>query len=86
MDGRTGTSVSSKIYSDFAGNIEITLKKIRIYDYIKLFSVRRKNCEKGIVAVLPSYYELMGNNFTLKNNTIVESDHYSTVKSGRRSF
>ncbi|MBB2181494.1 DUF58 domain-containing protein [Lachnospiraceae bacterium MD1] len=82
VDGRTGTSVSSKIYSDFAGNIEITLKKIRIYDYIKLFSVRRKNCEKGIVAVLPSYYELMGNNFTLKNNTIVESDHYSTVKSG----
>jgi hypothetical protein len=41
-DARSKSSVICNLYSDYAGNMEISLKAIRVYDYLKLFSLKRK--------------------------------------------
>jgi uncharacterized protein (DUF58 family) len=81
LDYRTKTSVICNLYSEYAGNLEISLDGIRIYDYMKLFSLKKKIKGELKVAVLPYYYELE-NNLSNKNTPLVESDYYSTTKGG----
>jgi uncharacterized protein (DUF58 family) len=82
VDANTKTSVICNLYSEYAGNLEVSLNYIRIYDYLKLFSLRRKKKTQLTVAVLPVYYELPQNLLTSIHTGIVESDYYSAVKSG----
>lgn len=82
LDGRTKTSIICNLYSEYAGNMEIRLKAIRIYDYLKLFSLRRKLKGEVKAAVLPLYYELIGENTSNRRTSLVESDNYSPYKSG----
>jgi hypothetical protein len=82
VDANTKTSVICNLYSEYAGNLEITLNNVRIYDYLKLFSLRKKKNTTLTVAVLPVYYELPENMYFGLNSGIVESDYYSAVKSG----
>lgn len=82
LDCRSKASVILHITSQYAGNMEITLEGFRIYDYMKLFSLKRKIQSNVRVAVLPSYYEL--ENYEIVNNStrIMESDHYSPINKG----
>lgn len=82
LDYRTKTSVICNLTSEYAGNLEITLEGIRLYDYMKLFSLKKKQKGELKVAVLPRFYELPENNITEKNSMIVESDYYSPTKCG----
>lgn len=82
IDKRTNTSVICNILSDYAGNLEVSIKKIRIYDYLKLFSLRKKLTGEVKVAVLPFFYEILENSITNRSRQMVESDNYSTTKSG----
>ncbi len=82
VDAKTKASVICNLYSEYAGNMEISLNSIRIYDYLKLFSLRKKKNTRLAVAVLPTYYELPQNMFSSLQTSIVESDYYSGVKSG----
>jgi uncharacterized protein (DUF58 family) len=82
LDGRTKTSVICNLLSEYAGNLEITLKGIRIYDYLKLFSFKKKLKEEVKVAILPTFYELSEYYVSNRHMQIVESDHYSTKKAG----
>jgi hypothetical protein len=82
LDCRTKTSVICNLTSEYAGNLIINLEGIRIYDYLKLFSLKKKQKGELKVAVLPCFYELQENNIINKNTTMVESDNYSQVKSG----
>ncbi len=82
VDANTKTSVIFNLYSEYAGNLEISLKNIRIYDYLKLFSLRKKKAKLLTVAVLPVYYELPQKLFSSLHTDILESDCYSAVKSG----
>lgn len=82
IDKRTNTSVICNILSDYAGNLEVSLKKIRIYDYLKLFSLRKKLTGEVKVAVLPFFYEILENSITNRNRQMMESDNYSSTKSG----
>jgi uncharacterized protein (DUF58 family) len=82
VDANTKTSVICNLYSEYAGNLEISLKYIRIYDYLKIFSLRKKMNIDLTVAVLPIYYELPEKMFSDLHSGIVESDYYSAVKSG----
>jgi uncharacterized protein (DUF58 family) len=82
VDGRTKTTVICNLFSDYAGNMEISLKAIRIYDYLKLFSLKRKQKGEVKAAVLPYYYELSEDYDFGRHTRIIESDYYSPYKSG----
>ncbi len=81
LDYRTRTSVICNLFSEYAGNLDITLEGIRIYDYMKLFSLKKKIKNQLKVAVLPYYYELE-ENYISNNTRLIESDNYSPLKSG----
>lgn len=81
VDARTKTTVLCNLNSEFTGNLEISLKGIRVYDYLKICSLYKRQRGEVKVAVLPNYYEL-SEGFTLQNKSLVESDNFSTVKSG----
>jgi uncharacterized protein (DUF58 family) len=82
VDANTKTSVICSLYSEYAGNLEVSLNYIRVYDYLKLFSLSRKKKTQLTVAVLPVYYELPQNFLTGLHAGTVESDYYSAVKNG----
>ncbi|HHV09847.1 MAG TPA: DUF58 domain-containing protein [Clostridiales bacterium] len=82
LDARTNTQVTVSLKSEHAGNLVISLKAIRVYDYLKLFSLRKKQSGEIKAAVLPSYYELTEMELSGSGSELVDSDTYSTTKSG----
>lgn len=82
LDRRTNTSILCNILSEYAGNLEISLKGIRIFDYIKMWSLRKKSRGEVKVAILPCFHEIIEDYLTNPNSRVVESDYYSTVKNG----
>jgi Uncharacterized conserved protein (some members contain a von Willebrand factor type A (vWA) domain) len=58
------------------------LEGIRFYDYLRVFSLKRKLNKEIRIAVLPCYYELSQTELLSKNTQIVESDSYSPVRKG----
>lgn len=82
VDGRTKAFVTFNLLSDYAGNLIISLKGIRIYDYLKLFSLKKKLKGEIRAAVLPYYYELSESCLPCRHSILVESDNYSPYKSG----
>jgi uncharacterized protein (DUF58 family) len=82
LDARTKTTVYCNINSEYAGNLVITLYRLRLYDYMKIFSLRKKREDKIQVAVLPMYYELPEDVNGFRSNSVMESEYFSTLKSG----
>lgn len=82
LDGRTKSSIICSLYSEFAGNMEINLKGIRLYDYLKIFSLKKKLKGELKAAVLPLYYELTQEGNYNRRTRLIESDTYSPYKSG----
>lgn len=82
LDCKTNTSFVCNFYSEYAGNMIITLEGIRFYDYLKLFSLKRKFKKELRIAVLPCYYELAENAFPLQNSQMIDTDCYSPVRKG----
>lgn len=78
------SSGSSKVIcnltSNHAGNIVINLDSYRIYDYLKLFSLKKRLDCILKVAILPRYYEL--EDIDSRYKMTVESDDHSPYKSG----
>jgi len=81
LDGKTKAFITFHIFSQYTGNLIITLKAIRIYDFLKIFSLKKNLKGEIRAAVMPSYYELMGN-FEHHQSRLIESDTYSPYKSG----
>ena len=81
-DNRGSTSIACNIRSEYTGNLEISLKQVRFYDYIKLLSLKKKNKSKIRVAVLPLFHEIEEVNLSYKSRQLGESDHYSRLKGG----
>lgn len=81
-DLKTTATVTMSLMSEHAGNLEISLNKIRIYDYFKLFSLRRKYSGVLKIAILPMIHEITEDELLSHSRTQVESDYYSSVKSG----
>lgn len=82
VDKKTSTTVTCNLVSDHTGNLRISIKKIRIFDYLKLFSLRKRDLAEIKVAVLPLYYELTEDYLENSSKMQVESDNFSTVKGG----
>lgn len=82
VDGRSKTSIICKLHSEYAGNLEITLKGVRIADYLKLFALKKRRKDELKIAVVPTYYELTEEYLFDHQIRLLESDHYSKRKSG----
>lgn len=82
VDKRTTSTVTCNLTSEHTGNLIISLSGIRIFDYLSLFSLRKKNLGQLKVAVLPLYYELTEDYMENSSRMQVESDNYSNVRSG----
>ncbi len=80
-DARTRATVALNLMSEHAGNLEIFLTKIRFYDYLRLFSLRRKLKGDLKIAILPVFHEIM-EELTNSSRMQIESDYFSTIKSG----
>jgi uncharacterized protein (DUF58 family) len=74
--------VTCSLSSEHTGNLVISLSRVRIFDYLKIFSLRKKNLGQIKVAILPSYHELTENYLDNRNRMQIESDSFSSVKSG----
>ena len=82
LDARTNTQVTVSLKSEHAGNLVISMKGIRIYDYLRLFSLRKKQLGLVKAAVLPNYYELLEWKSSTGCSNLIDSDTYSTTRSG----
>lgn len=82
IDHNTKTNVTVHLFSEYSGNLELNLKGIRIYDYIKLFSLKKKLNSEKRVAVLPNFYEILEDYKPNYSRNVAESEHYSRVKGG----
>jgi len=82
IDGRSSLHVSCNIQSDYTGKLNISLRGIRCYDYLKLFSLKKKYEDTIKVAVLPNFYEIEDDFISNQSRQYVESEHYSQTKSG----
>lgn len=82
IDGKSRTSITYNFISEFSGNINISLKKIRCYDSLKLFSLKKRCNEEVRVAVLPNFYDIEEEIINSKNKSSIESDVYSASNKG----
>lgn len=82
MDGKSKRTVTCYLQSEYSGNLQICIKGIRSYDYLRLFSLKRKLKGEVKIAVLPEFYEIAEDAVSGRNRQIIESDHYSAIKSG----
>lgn len=82
IDNRTTTTVTCNLKSFHTGNLVISLSKIKVFDYLKIFSLCKKDLNSVQVAILPYYYELTEDFLENCSKMQIESDSYSTVKSG----
>lgn len=82
VDKHISTTVTCNLISEHTGNLEIKLSKVRIFDFLKVFSLRKKNLGEVKVAVLPYYYELTEDFLENRSRMQIESDYYSTIKAG----
>ncbi|NLP16277.1 MAG: DUF58 domain-containing protein [Clostridiales bacterium] len=82
VDSREKTTVLCNLVSEHTGNLKISLSRVRVFDYLKIFSLREKNLAEIKVAVLPYYYELSEDYLEDGSKMQVESDTFSAIKSG----
>lgn len=82
VDKRTGSTVTFNLLSEYTGNLFISLSKVRVFDYLKLFSLRKRDLGNINIAVIPNYYELTEDYLQHGSKMQVESDSYSSIKSG----
>jgi|LSQX01.1.fsa_nt_gb hypothetical protein len=82
IDKRTTTTVSCSLISQYTGNLKVFIQKVRVFDYLKLFSLRKRKPSEIKVAVLPLFYELTEDYLENSSRMQVESDIFSSVRGG----
>lgn len=82
IDSNTSTVVHCQLKSDHVGNIEINLKKIRYYDYFRLFRWSQKKQDFCKVAVLPAINELEMDIHHQPSTPIEEGESFSSNQKG----
>lgn len=82
LGAREVKEIKWKVSSQCCGRLIVQFKSFRVYDYLKLFSVRRKINEKLKLVVLPELYEMNPMGILEDKDGIGDSDMYSKTKSG----
>ncbi len=82
IDGRTTLDISCKLTSDHVGNLKVSLAQMRAYDYLNVFSFKKKINKDFVVSVLPDLYELPEDFLRDRSMLSIESDYFSQFSSG----
>lgn len=82
LAGREVKRVVCKFSSSCCGNILVNVKSAVVYDYLKLFSFRRKINYNVKLAVLPEIYEMEPIKIDENTCSLFDSDIYSKSKKG----
>lgn len=82
VDGKENICLSLSATSKYCGMHEYCIRKIRIYDYLSIFQFRKKSEERLSVAILPNINVIEKTLAINNSNVLVESDLFSSVKSG----
>lgn len=82
IDQKSKTTVICNMISEHTGNLEISLKCVRLHDYFHIFSLNKKLQGDLQIAIMPRMYEISETIVTDSRKLLVESDFYSSVKPG----
>ena len=82
VDAFSIQKVNCNILSKHCGNITIHVNKIKIYDYIKLLSIKKKINISFEASVLPNIYDLEIQQNDVDDETLADSQSFSKVKIG----
>lgn len=80
--GRTGQTVKQTLSSKYCGKLDCSIRELRVYDCLGLFSFRLEtdSQKSHVVFVLPSVYPLMG--IDSKTHQDVENNESLQIKAG----
>jgi uncharacterized protein (DUF58 family) len=81
IDSRSEEIVKYRMTPEHCGNIIVEFKSIAIYDYLKIFSVKKAIKKQIMVVVLPALYEIESE-FIPNMGMATESDEFSKIKQG----
>ena len=82
VDAKNEQFLSVFFSSLYCGNISFTIDSILLYDYLSLFRFYKKINEEIHVSILPEFHVIEDKMVWENPNVLVESDQYSTTKSG----
>lgn len=82
VNGKSQQLLSVDFSSSHCGNIEITCNNIRLYDYLRIFSLKKAVKQSFVISVLPEIYEIESEIKTNPLAAVSDSDVFSKVKSG----
>ena len=82
IDSRNTTRVACKIESEHVGNLRVGLLRIRMFDYLKIFSLKKKKEREIKVAVVPDFYEVSEGFLSERSRMNDDSEYYSKLVSG----
>jgi len=82
--GRMEEFVEQVLTSQYCGKLECRISELRLYDYLGLFSLRKKTgqLEHRVVLIQPSVYPLPDITWGAKIHLNSESDEFSSDKAG----
>lgn len=78
---KSSTDLSFKITSEYCGIVTVKLFDTKLYDNLKLFSLRKRHQQECSILVMPKYHDMP---IVVENvsNEVLESDTFSKTKSG----
>lgn len=82
IDKKSEKKISCKLTMNHCGNIIVACESIRIYDYLKIFSIKKSIKKKVKIATLPELYEIKAEFKGNSIGVISESTVFSKTKAG----
>lgn len=81
-DANSEQTLSVHFDVKYSGNVTVNVNSIQVYDYLGICSFKRKVKQELTISILPEFY-LIEKNLVLDNpNVLIQSDVFSSVKSG----
>jgi hypothetical protein len=81
-NSKSTQKISCNIISEHCGNISVNIEKIKIYDYLKLFSVSKRIKSSTNLSILPEIHQINELFCSYESEVAAESQYFSTSKSG----
>lgn len=81
MNAKSQQNINFTIQSEHVGHIRLKVEKVRIFDYLRIFSRKVPTVSEAMVTVLPEIYTIE-QQLVVKQPDFIDSNTYSKVKSG----
>lgn len=81
VNANTAQTINFTLTSAHVGAIEIGIKKVVIYDLLRIFHRNKKGNSKGVIKVFPELLP-MENEVSIHHQELLDSDVFSKIKSG----